>query len=345
MSRYRTKRFESAGAAPAPTLALALVAVAGWFALGAPGAGAPPTGPAGPEGGDGPAAAEDARARADRSEIERQRREGRVILITGSTSGLGREVALRLGSAGDHVIVHGRNRERGREVVRAIEEEGSGSARFYRADLGSLEEVREFARAVRRDYDRLDVLLNNAGIYLTPEGRVLSEDGYELRFQVNYLSHFLLTHLLLPLLRESAPARIVNVSSIAQDPVDFGNVMLEEGFSEGRAYGQSKLAMVHFTFELSERLEGSGVTVNALHPATLMDTPMVREAGAPVRSTVDEGARAVLHLVNDDVGSGRFFDGTEPARAHEQAYDEEARRRVWQLSEELAGVEFEVEGG
>lgn len=268
-----------------------------------------------------------------------QEPDDRVILITGSTSGLGREVALRLARRGAHIIVHGRNEERGREVVRQIEDETPGSARFYRADLASNEEINELADEILEDYDRLDVLLNNAGIYLNPEGRLLSEDGYELRFHVNYLSHFLLTERLLPLLRQSAPSRIVNVASVAQAPIDFDNVMLEEGYSESRAYAQSKLAQILFTFELEERLQGSGIVVNSLHPATLMDTPMVEEAGAEPRSTVDEGADAVLRLVNEDVGSGGYFNGLNPARAHEQAYDDEARDRLWELSEELTGLD------
>lgn len=265
----------------------------------------------------------------------------RVVLVTGSTSGLGREVALRLGAAGDHVIVHGRDRARGLEVVREIEE-AEGGARFYRADLASFDEVRELARAVLRDYDRLDVLINNAGIGSSrPEGRRVSQDGHELRFQVNYLSGFLLTRMLLPLLRESAPARIVNVSSLAQTAIDFDDVMLEEDYSGSRAYAQSKLAQVLFTVELNQRLEeDSGITVNTLHPATYMDTRMVRAAGVEPRSTVDEGARAVLNLVNSpDVGSGRFFDQQEPVRANAQAYDPEARDRLWDLSEELTGLD------
>lgn len=272
------------------------------------------------------------------AEVEEGRR---VVLVTGSTSGLGREVALRLGAAGDHVIIHGRDLERGREVVREIDE-GPGSARFYRADLASFDEVRELARAILRDYDRLDVLVNNAGIgSSSPEGRHVSQDGHELRFQVNYLSGFLLTRMLLPLIRDSAPARIVNVSSLAQTPIDFDDVMLEEDYSGSRAYAQSKLAQVLFTFELDERLgDDSGVTVNALHPATYMDTKMVRAAGVEPRSTVDEGARAVLNLVDSpDVGSGRFFDQQEPVRADAQAYDAEARDRLWRLSEELTGLE------
>lgn len=268
-----------------------------------------------------------------------QQPDDRVILITGSTSGLGREVALRLAGRGAHIIVHGRNVERGREVVRQIEEETPGSAAFYRADLASNAEINALADQILEDYDRLDVLLNNAGIYLSPEGRILSEDGYELRFHVNYLSHFLLTDRLLPLLRQSAPARIVNVASAAQAPVDFDDVMLEEGYSDSRAYAQSKLAQILFTFELAERLEGSGISVNTLHPATLMNTPMVEEAGARPRSTVDEGAEAVLQLVNEDVGSGRYFNGLNPTRPHDQAYDQEARDRLWELSEDLAGLD------
>lgn len=266
----------------------------------------------------------------------------RVILITGSTSGLGREVARRLAAEGDHIIVHGRNQERGEALIAEIEATGVGSARFYRADFASLDAVRALAAAIRRDYDRLDVLVNNAGIALSPDARPLSSDGHELHFQVNYLSGFLLTRLLLPLLEESAPARVVNVSSLAAAPLDFGNIMLEDGYSLSRAYGQSKLAQVMFTIDLADALEGTGIAVNALHPATFMDTNMVESLGVEPRSSVHEGAEAVVHLVNgEDVGSGGFFDGLRPARAHEQAYDPEVRSSLRQLSEELTGVTYD----
>ena len=259
--------------------------------------------------------------------------------MTGSTSGLGRELALRLGSAGTHVIVHGRNRERGMEVVEAIEGEGGGSARFYRADLASFEQVRQFGEAILRDYGRLDVLINNAGIASAPDGRALSEDGHELLFQVNHLSHFLLTRILLPRLLESAPSRIVNVSSGAQQPIDFDDVMLENGFSGGRAYAQSKLAQVLFTIDLAEELEGKDVIVNALHPATYMNTPMITRGGGTPRATVAEGADAVMQLVTSpDIGSGGYFSGLNRRRANAQAYDEEARAKLWALSAELTGA-------
>lgn len=262
-----------------------------------------------------------------------------VALVTGSTSGLGREVALRLGALGYHVIVHGRDRERGMAVVEEIRAGGSGSASFHRADLASLAQVRELAAAVRAGYDRLDLLVNNAGIGSARDGRRVSEDGHELVFQVNYLSHFLLTDELLPLIRKSAPARIVNVASLAQSPIDFDDVMLEEEGAIGRAYGQSKLAQIMHAFDLAEELEGTGVLVNALHPATFMDTGMVRRAGVEPRSTVDEGADGVMQLLTGDVGSGGYFNGMEPTRANAQAYDEEARARLRALSRELVGLD------
>lgn len=262
-----------------------------------------------------------------------------VALVTGSTSGLGREVARRLAATGTHVIVHGRSEERGLKLVREIEAEGVGSASFYAADFASLEQVRELARQIRENYDRLDLLVNNAGILGTPDGRRESEDGYELTFQVNYLSHFLLTEKLLPLLRESAPARIINVASAAQTPIRFDDVMLEAPGAHRRAYGQSKLAQIFHAFDLAEELEGTGITANALHPATLMDTGMVLDAGIEPRATVDEGADAVMRLVSEDVGTGSYFRGLQRSAADAQAYDRAARERLRRLSREWVGLD------
>ncbi|HUF74785.1 MAG TPA: SDR family NAD(P)-dependent oxidoreductase, partial [Longimicrobiales bacterium] len=179
--------------------------------------------------------------------------ERRVVFVTGSTSGLGRELALTLGERGAHVIVHGRNRDRGLEVVEEIRTGGRGSASFYAADLASMAEVRALGEAVLRDYDRVDVLVNNAGIWLTAdETRHTSEDGYELSFAVNYLSGFLLTRLLLPVIPHSPDSRIVNVASGAQTPIDFDDPMIERDYSGGRSYAQSKLAQVMFTFDLAD---------------------------------------------------------------------------------------------
>ena len=262
-----------------------------------------------------------------------------VVLVTGSTSGLGREVARRLGATGAFVIVHGRNRERGMAVVEAIESEGIGNARFYAADFSSIDQIREFGETILRDYDRLDVLVNNAGFGRAPDERMVSQDGHELRFQVNHLSHFLLTRMFLPRLRASAPSRIVNVASAAQQAIDFDDVMIENNFSGGRAYAQSKLAQVMFTLDLAEELAGTDVVVNALHPATYMDTGMVRRAGLTPRATVGEGADAVMQLITSpDIGSGGYFNRLRRARANAQAYDAEARAKLRKLSEELTGA-------
>ena len=263
-----------------------------------------------------------------------------VILVTGSTDGLGREVARRLAAGGAHVIVHGRNVERGQALVAEIEAAGGGSARFVAADLASIDAVRSLAETILNDYDRLDVLVNNAGIWLNRSNeRQLSADGHELHFAVNYLAGYALTRLLLPRLLESAAARIVNVASAAQRPIDFDDPMMENGYSGGRAYAQSKLAQVLFTVDLARELEGTSVIVAALHPATLMDTPMVREAGVAARSTIDEGTDAVMHLITGpDITSGAYYDGLRSARAHAQAYDRDALATLRRLSQELTGV-------
>jgi NAD(P)-dependent dehydrogenase (short-subunit alcohol dehydrogenase family) len=262
-----------------------------------------------------------------------------VILITGSTDGLGREVARKLASAGAHIIVHGRNRERGQALVEEIKKDGKGSASFYAADLSSLAEVRNLAEAVLRDHLRLDVLINNAGIWSTRGERQVSADGHEMHFAVNYLSGYLLTYLLLPRLVQSAPARIINVASAAQTPIDFDNVMLQQSYSGSRGYAQSKLAQVMFTFDLARELEGKRVTVNALHPATMMNTSMVMNAGAQPRSDVQEGVAAVVNLVSsNEAGSGQYFNGLRTARANPQAYDEAARAKLRTLSKQLTGV-------
>lgn len=262
-----------------------------------------------------------------------------TILVTGATDGLGKLVASRLASGGATVLLHGRNEDRLRATQEDIgAETGNGRSGVYLADLGSLQQVRSLAERVDAEEERLDALVNNAGV-ISQELRT-SEDGYELTFAVNYLSHFLLTRLLLPLLGDTAPSRVVNVASVGQSPVDFDDVMLERGYDAMRAYSQSKLAQILFTFELAERLGGTDVTANALHPASLMDTRMVREAFGYNMSTVEEGAEATLRLVASpelEGVSGRYFDGTRESRPNAQADDPAARRRLWDLSEELCG--------
>jgi len=264
----------------------------------------------------------------------------KTALITGSTDGLGREVALRLAERGFCVLVHGRDRERGQNVVSEIRGAG-GAAQFLEADLSSLARVRELCENVKREHAGLELLISNAGIGTGGRAapRSTSADGYELRFAVNYLAGFLLTSLLLPLVSKSAPARIIHVASAGQYPLDFENVMLTRAYSGMRAYAQSKLAQIMFTFDLAKRLNGTGVMVNSLHPASYMDTRMVQETGVRPTSTVQEGARAVLDLaLSAQERTGMYLHGMQPARAHEQAYEEPARARLRALSRELTGL-------
>jgi len=269
--------------------------------------------------------------------------ENKTLLVTGSTDGVGRLVARRLADQGARVLIHGRDRTRGEQLLDEIRAANRGSAAFLPADFSSLAEVRRLADSVRQDYDRLDILINNAGI--GPGGsagrRETSKDGHELRFAVNYLAAFLLTRVLLPLLTRGKPARIVNVSSLGQHPIDFDDAMLTRGYSGSRAYAQSKLAQIMFTFDLARELDPATATANCLHPATYMATTMVRQSGVTPISTVEEGAEAILNLaVADELDgrSGQFYNGLRPSKANPQAYDIMARERLRLLSLQLTGL-------
>jgi NAD(P)-dependent dehydrogenase (short-subunit alcohol dehydrogenase family) len=264
----------------------------------------------------------------------------RTALVTGATDGVGRVVARELAKQGWRVLVHGRDRPRGEALVQEIER-AVGGATFLAADLASLAEVRRLAGEVRKATDRLELLINNAGIGTAGAGRQTSADGHELRFAVNYLAGFLLTYLLLPLLKAATPARIVNVASAGQQAIDFSDVMLTKHYSGVAAYCQSKLAQIMFTVDLADELKGSGIIANALHPSTYMNTTMVRRAGVSPMSKVEDGAEAILQLaVSPELEgrSGLYFNVLNEARANAQAYDAEARRRLRALSLELTGL-------
>lgn len=266
----------------------------------------------------------------------------RTILVTGATDGLGRALAAELAAEGATVLIHGRNAQRGEAALAEIAERATGAPpRLLLADLASLAQVRGLADEVEASTERLDALVNNAGIGTSLPGdgaRLQSADGYELRFAVNYLAGYLLTRRLVELLTASAPARVVNVSSAGQMPIDFDDPLLVHGYSGVRAYCQSKLAQILFTFDLADELEGVGVSATALHPATYMPTKMVTHAGATPVSELAVGVAATRRLVSDPAlegVSGRYFSGLREARADEQAYDLDARRRLRELSDEL----------
>ena len=244
-----------------------------------------------------------------------------TALVTGATDGLGRVVAHDLVVRGFDVLVHGRAAERVDAVAREI-----GAAGGHVADFSVLDDVRALAEAL----PHVDVLVNNAG--LISEERIVTGDGIELTFQVNHLAPFLLTT---RLLERDPPRRVVNVASAGQERPDFGDLMLEHGYDEWRAYRQSKLAQIMFSFECARRFPG--VESVALHPATFMDTKMVRSRVGRPANTVQTGADATVRLAAGfdlDV-QGRYFNVRREARADEMAYDPDARKRLWDVSEQL----------
>ena len=266
--------------------------------------------------------------------------EEQTILITGATGGLGRALAHRAAEHGATVVAHGRDEQRLRGLALEVEEATGTSIDTVAADLADLREVDRLADSVLDTYDRLDVLVNNAGVgYGAPDGpREESTDGIELRFAVIHLAAYRLAGRLAKLLEVSAPARIVQVASAGQLALDRDDPLTEQGWDGVTAYRRSKLAQVMATYDLAADLVGTGVTVNALHPATFMDTAMVRDSGVTPTSTVGEGLDATWRLVADpalDGVSGRYFDGIHEGTTAPQADDPAARAWVRELSDRL----------
>ena len=262
-----------------------------------------------------------------------------TILVTGATDGMGRELAAQLSEHGARVLVHGRSQKRLDDAVRFVaERSGRAAVEPYLADFASLAQVREMADRVRHEHGSIDVLVNNAGLGAGKHGdtdRQLTEDGYELRFQASYLAPFALTAQLVDTLAANGGARVVNVASVGQQPVDFDDLQMEQGYTGLRAYGQSKLALIMHAFELAERGADLGIRANALHPASLMNTKMVEETFGYTLSTIEDGAANTLRLAVDpqlDQTTGKYFNEDHEDRANDQAYDPQARRRLWELA-------------
>jgi NAD(P)-dependent dehydrogenase (short-subunit alcohol dehydrogenase family) len=268
----------------------------------------------------------------------------RTVFVTGATDGLGRALALNLAAKGARLVVHGRDSERLDRLRSELTQPERLPPVVVRADLASLAQVRELAEEVRNRAVSIDVLVNNAGIGpVGPDGpeRQTSVDGHELRFAVNYLAGFDLTLRILPLFAGSHDARIVNVASIGQNPIDFDDVMIERDYTPARAYGQSKLAQITWGFMLAERLRHYGIAVNSLHPATNMPTKMVLTSMPAGVDSLEEGEEATRRLVNDASLSGvtgQYFDHLAEAHAHASAYDPTVQQRLWKLSLDLTGA-------
>ena len=278
---------------------------------------------------------------------------GQTCLVTGATDGIGKVTARVLAKKGARVIVAGRNRGKAERVVEEIRGQSRNPAvEYLLADFASQAEVRRMAAQFLEGHDRLDVLVNNAGAYFL--SRQESEDGVEMTFAVNHLAPFLLTHLLLDTILSSAPARIINVSSDAHEGkgLDFDDLQNESGYSGFEAYGQSKLANLYFTYELARRLQGSDVTVNALHPgfvATNLGANNLPLFGSAVKKFVnlfagkgvEEGAETTIYLASSpEVAgvSGKYFVDCQPVPSSEASYDEVAARQLWEVSADLLGL-------
>jgi NAD(P)-dependent dehydrogenase (short-subunit alcohol dehydrogenase family) len=263
-----------------------------------------------------------------------------IILVTGATDGLGRAVAGELAGQGATLLIHGRSEERGKRSLSEIRARtGNNKLAYYQADFESLSEVRDLAERIRSEHERLDVLLNNAALGIDPVQRV-SSDGYESTFQVDYLAPYMLSYLLESLLIVSAPSRIVNVVSAGQAPINFHDIMLERSYDGMQAYCQGKLAEIMLTIDQAAQLSATGVTVNCVHPAFNMPTKIVTHMFTP-QSEIADGVRSTVRLIDDPTlehVTGRYFDQTQEARAHPQAYDERARARLRGIAEQLTGV-------
>jgi NAD(P)-dependent dehydrogenase (short-subunit alcohol dehydrogenase family) len=276
--------------------------------------------------------------------------EGKVCLVTGATAGIGKVCARELASRGARVILVGRNPEKTLNVVQELKRQTDGQIEYLLADLSEQAQVRQLARDLRERTDQLDVLINNAGAVFAK--RELTVDGYENTWALNHLSYFLLTHLLLDLLKNSAPARIINVASVGhfQAVIDFANLQGEEHFSLMNAYAQSKLANVLFTYALSRRLAGTGVTANCLHPGVVATDIWSKGAAwtQPFAKVIqkfmispEKGAETMVYLATSNQlnpDSGRYYDKCKAVKSSKISYNEDLQERIWELSLQMTGL-------
>lgn len=270
-----------------------------------------------------------------------KRVEEMVVLVTGSTDGIGKETAGRLAGMGATVLVHGRARQRADDALEELREEtGSGRMSAVVGDLSSMGGTRGISEQVQAEHGRLDVLINNAGI--VAEEHTETEDGHELTFAVNHLAPFLLTNLLLDALKRAAPSRVVTVSSElhARARMEFDDPGLARDWGPRKAYNQSKLANVMFTYELARRLEGTGVTANAMHPG-VVGTKLLRRGFGARGSSATGAAEALVYLATSpemEGVTGRYFRKGQEASSSPASLDEKAQRRLWEMSVGMVGL-------
>ena len=267
--------------------------------------------------------------------------EGKIVLITGATDGIGKQTAFELAKQGATVLLHGRNPKRLIDAMNDCRKKVlHPKLDFFNADFSSLNAIRKMVVDLEQKYDRLDVLINNAGVFM--KSRELSHDGYEMTFAVNHLAHFFLTHLCLPLLKASPSARVITVSSIAhmRATLDFENLQGEKKFDGYDAYSRSKLANVLFAVELAERMKGSKLTSNALHPGVI--TTKLLEAGFAMKgASLEEGAETSVYLASSpevEGVTGKYFVKKRPQPYNPIADNADLRKRFWEHSCRLVGI-------
>jgi retinol dehydrogenase-14 len=276
---------------------------------------------------------------------------GKTVLVTGGTGGIGRATAAGLATMGAHLAITGRDRRRAEVAAREIRAADGGQVEVFVADLSCQSEVRSLASEVLATYPRIDVLVNNVGGYWNT--RHVTADGLERTFALNHLAPFLLTNLLLDRLTRSSPARVVTVASNAHatGQIDFDDLQGEGSYSGSRAYSQSKLANVLFTYELARRQPASAVTANALHPGVVSTSFGAEDPGVvqrlfvpfvrPFLKAPEQGAATSIHLASSPglkQVSGRYFAASKPKRSSKRSYDKATAARLWQVSAELVGL-------
>jgi NAD(P)-dependent dehydrogenase (short-subunit alcohol dehydrogenase family) len=279
--------------------------------------------------------------------------EGKTILITGATNGIGKVAALELAKKGAEVVVVGRNPQKTEQVVKHIKiDSGNSAISGLIADLSSLAEVRQLAQAYRQKYPHLHVLINNAGGIFA--NRTLTADGFEYTFSLNHLAYFLLTNLLVDMLVKDAPAHIINISSRSHQgaAMNFTDLQNERNYNFGglRAYGQSKLANLLFTYELARRLAGTGVTANAVHPGTVATGFGENNRGAMRVSmriyhqfalTPEQGADTIIYLASSpevEGVTGKYWTNRTATASSSESYNVEAQNRLWAISAQMTGL-------
>ncbi|MFX0060502.1 MAG: SDR family oxidoreductase [Candidatus Heimdallarchaeota archaeon] len=266
----------------------------------------------------------------------------KIILITGSTDGIGYQTAIELAKSGYHIIIHGRNREKADNAMNNIEKETSSNklSSVY-GDLNSITQIKEIVNEIYDKFDRLDVLINNAGVVRSK--RILNQDGLEETFAVNYIAPFLLTNLLITMLKKAESSRIVNVvSRVQSNHLDFNDLQFEKGYTGVKAYARSKTALIMFTYYLAEKLESTHITVNCLHPGVI-NTKLLRSAFRAGGAPLLEGAKTLIYAAiapELENVSGKYFVNNRSAPSKEITYKKEIQEILWKKTEEITGIEF-----